>query len=137
MDRPAGPYAGHDTYGPVEHGTDSFDYWEYDCDDSSIHQWSENISWRSGGNTPTPSSDGLGMVNDELFAFVSDEQMRKWFAGHLRKMDRFGFVAAVYEVQDVQHGRRQSMFNWDTAQRVGDFSILRSKDIRAALDGGR
>lgn len=141
-DRPAGPYAGSGVFFEPEHEGDEDVEFEWDCYNSEqecIHVWSEQLCWNSGSRRPTPQHDGLGWVvpDTHLFGFQSDEQMRDWFTGELRQMDRFGFVAAVYEVEDVQHGRLQSMFNWDTAKRLEDFPILRAKDIQAALDGGR
>lgn len=128
---PAGPY-GDDAFVRAEHDDNNVsNLWDEECD-NCIHTFSDNLAWKADEKRPMPIHDGLyGLMSDHLFGFKSYDTMHAWFLGDLRKLDRFGFVAAVYEVPKThaQHGKRQSVFLWKTAMRVGDTSILSRKNI--------
>lgn len=129
-DRPCGPYADM-TFQSVEHP----DFVECHADDC-IHNAIDSWGWEIGPRTPPPRSDGLGYAGmdwpaDYLFGFVNVAQLRHWFDGKLRRLDRLGFVIGVYEVPEThtKHGFSQSVFSYESAKRVDEVSVLKWKTL--------
>lgn len=132
MDLPCGPYQ-DSAFSAIEHGEWNEEGYEYcDYDGTCIHTYVDNLSYVTGARRPIPEWDGLNDVNRKkhIFAFASVDLMREWFRGNMKQLDRYGFVAAVYEASECKHGGRQSVFEWESAERIGDTSILNYRAIR-------
>lgn len=125
---PCGPY-GESAMFAAEHPGPS------ECFGECIHYFMDKLAYVMGANRPMPRNDGLWDYFNRLFCFRSVEQMREWFIGDLRKLARYGFVAAVYDVNNdhMDHGGKQSVFSPRDAIRIGDCSILAYSKIAKML----
>lgn len=129
---PCGPYGDNYMF-EAEHDDSSPDC--LDCLNKCIHNYMGKLALVIGKNRPMPRQDGLWDYFNRLFCFRSVEQMREWFIGDLRTLARYGFVAAVYDVNDdhMDHGGKQSIFSPRDAIRIGDCSILAYSKIAKML----
>lgn len=61
-----------------------------------------------------------------VFGFKSVQDLKSWFSGFLRELNREGFVISVYETEDeVLEGEKQVMFiRGRKTKRVKEFSPL-------------
>lgn len=131
--RPAGPYS-EEAVREAEHEEPYCDNDEGDC----IHDFCCSIAWQSGAKTPTPGNDGLGydISPEYLFCFTSVDKMRDWFNGHMTKLEEYGFVAAVYSVEETytKHGFKQSVFEYRPAKRIGDCKVTNYRAIQKMMN---
>lgn len=68
---------------------------------------------------PPPCEDGLLEIRvTEIFGFASREDLLRWFGPEARASLRTeGYQLAMYEAHEVRRGRRQVVFNRETATR--------------------
>ena len=78
-------------------------------------------------NRPVPSNDGIELFTWHHCGFGSLAELKSWFAGWLRVLNRIGFLIFVFEVDksDVVEGDSQLAFDIDAARVVKSFSLLR------------
>lgn len=126
---PAGPYC-VSVWETIEHDYD--DSWD-ECDGTCVHSKIDELMWDDGPTRPGPEDDGIGSPYTwELFGFDSVDALMSWFDSDIYWLERAGYVLAVYEASKTRHGQCQSVFDWDSAERLTDYSLTNRVEI--ALD---
>ena len=126
---PSGPYSEEAWFiAEHEHG----EWWNTDdCDGFCVHDYIDGLTSQTPVHRPAPRDDNIdpwSSHEDYLFGCESFEKLKEWFRGDIRKLDRIGYVVAVYIADDVMRGRRQLVFNWNTCERVGEFPLTARKE---------
>jgi hypothetical protein len=78
---------------------------------------------------PSPVDDGIGdMADQEICGFIRPEDLKNWFSGWLQRLDKAGYVVAIYDVSDhdVRVGRHQVVFRPGT--KISTKSLLMGVD---------
>ena len=121
---PCGPY-GDDAWFTAEH--DHENWWETDdCTHECVHISIESMRRIVSDTRPSPYRDGIDMMDfgeNYLFCFPNIDMMHEWFSGDLRWLAEIGYIVAVYEVEQFQHGAHQTVFDWTTSQRVEELPL--------------
>lgn len=121
---PAGPYA-EVAWFEAEHGHD--EWWNTDeCSVDCVHNQIAELCGDTSYNRPSPYTDGIGefLDTDMLFCFDSVDMLHRWFAEDIYWLHANGYHVSVYETDSTYHGQRQTIFDWTTAERVGEFSLI-------------